>query len=230
MRIVVFSLLGLMLLSVAYSWYHNSAAPGSIVAEPGDVIHPGDDPVKVVAAAREAMLNVRQPYRCKFEWPGLGSRLNNVSTFEAVGREHYRLANEQRAGALVQKEDEMIMAGGEAFRRKADGPWQRLTASELEWWQQDVGPPLPLMSGLGTQFDGDNQNPRFGLQGRQRLGDVEVYEYSAAWAGKTFSSWIGVKDGLPHKTHEISDNKDVGRSEMTTTCTFEPITIQTPLE
>lgn len=229
MRILVYSLLGLTLLSVAYSCYHTNATPGRMVAEAGDVIRPEDDPEKVVAAAREAMLNVRQPYRCQFVWPGLGSRLNDVSTFEAVDREHYRLAIEKRAGALVQKDDEWIMAGGEAFHRKAEGPWQRMTASELEWWQQKVGPPLPMMSGLGLAFDNDRQNPSFRLhQGRQRLGDVEVYEYSAAWTGKTLSFWIGVKDGLPHKTLEFSDNKSIGRSEMTTACTFEPVTINPP--
>jgi hypothetical protein len=229
MRIVVFSLLGLVLLSVLYSKYQNRAVPGRIVTEPGDVIHPGDDPVKVVAAAREAMLNVRQPYRCKFTWPGLGAQLNNLSTFEIADREHYRMASEKRAGALVQKDDEMIMVGGEAFRRKADGPWEQLTSSELEWWQQKVGPPLPLMSGLGTTFDGDNQNPQFHFQGRQRLGMIEVYEYSAVEPARTLSYWIGVKDGLPYQTHQLSDNKDIGRSEMTTTCTFEPVVINNPL-
>jgi hypothetical protein len=93
---------------------------------PEDVIRPGDDPVKVVAAAREAMLNVRQPYRCKFQWPGLGAKLNEVSTYEITDREHYRFAIEKRAGALIQKEDEMIMVGEEAFRRKAENDWDTI--------------------------------------------------------------------------------------------------------
>ncbi|HKV91404.1 MAG TPA: hypothetical protein VJW20_02530 [Candidatus Angelobacter sp.] len=199
-----------------------------------EVIHASDDPSTVVRDA-EAKFAQDFNHRCQMENSGnSGPGWQDHQVYEVAAPDRYRIITENRLGGELQK-GEILVIKDEAYRRLGDGAWQKMDPRWMGYLKKTGGPPMPISSAIGYRIDPGSVK----FAGNDRVdGETTLrYEMNAdnhVEMTKQIVYWVGVHDGLPHKTEERVETKSWGSAPMTShsvmSCTFgEHLKIDAPI-
>ena len=199
-----------------------------------EVIHATDDPSTVVKDA-EAKFAKDVNHRCQMESSGnSGPGWQDRQVYEVAAPDRYRITTENRMAGEVKK-GEIVVIQDEAYQRLGDGAWQKMDPRWMGYLKKTGGPPMPISSAIGYRIDPGSVK----LAGNDKLeGEATLrYELNASnqvGMTKMIVYWVGVHDGLPHKTEESVETQSWGTapvmSHAAMSCTFgENLKIDAPI-
>jgi hypothetical protein len=181
-----------------------------------EVISATDDPATVV---RNAEMKFFQDFshRCRTEASGnSGPGHRDKMVFEVAGPNRYRVVSEQQQGQGTQT-GELLVIGDAAYRREGSGAWQKLGPEWTGYLRRSGagGPPLPISSGMGYRIDAGTVR----FTGRETVEGEATLRYESdiddhVEMTKKLVYWVGVHDGLPHKTEESVETKIWGSAPI----------------
>src|SRR5581483_7748147 len=199
-----------------------------------EVIHATDDPAAVV---RDAEVKFARDFnhRCQMESSGnSGPGWQDRQIYEVAAPDRYKITTENQNGGEAKK-GEILVIQNDAYQRIGEGEWRKLDPQWLGYLKKAGGPPMPISSAIGYRIDPGSVR----LAGNDTLdGDTTLrYEMNAdnhVEMTKQIVYWVGVHDGLPHKTEERVETKSWGSAPMTRlsvmSCTFgENLKIDAPI-
>jgi hypothetical protein len=199
-----------------------------------ELIKPNDEPATVVTKA-ELALTQDFRHRCQTENSGnSGPGTHVLVLFEVAAPYQFRIATEEKTDGQPTQRREIIMIKDEAYLREGDQTWQKSPEWAGYFRKLTGGPPMVASSGLdrwegtGLKFAGQDV-----IDGEPTLRyDATIDDHVGMV--KTIKYWIGVYDGLPHKTEEALTTKVWGsapiRSHTETRCTFSGhVAISSPI-
>lgn len=206
----------------------------SLAACRKEVIHATDDPSSVVRDAEAKFANDFN-HRCRMESSGnSGPGWQDRQLYEVAAPDRYRIISETQNGGDAKK-GEIVVIQDEAFQRIADGAWQKLGSQWMGYMKKTSGPPMPISSAIGYRIDPGSVR----LAGNDTLeGEATLrYEMNAGnqmQMTKQIVYWVGVHDGLPHKTEEKVESRSWGsgpiKHQSVMNCSFgESPKIQSPI-
>lgn len=190
-----------------------------------ELIKPNDEPASVVTKAELALAQDFR-HRCQTETStnsGPGTHL--LVLFEVAAPYRFRIATEEKTTGDPTQRREIIMINDEAYLREGDQTWQKSPEWAGYFRKSTGGPPMGVSSGVGYRWKGTGLK----FASRDMIDGEPTLRYDATIDDhiemvKAIKYWIGVHDGLPHKTEEAVTTKVWGsapiQSHTETRCTF----------
>lgn len=199
-----------------------------------EVIHATDDPSSVVRDA-EAKFVRDYNHRCQMESSNnSGPGWHDHQVYEVAAADRYKITTENQIASEVKK-GEIVVIQDEAYQRLGDGAWQKMDPRWMGYLKKMGGPPMPISSAIGYRIDPGSVR----FAGNDTVdGETTLrYEMNAdnhVDMTKRILYWVGVHDGLLHKTEERVETKSWGSAPTTShsvmSCTFgEKLKIDAPI-
>jgi len=191
-----------------------------------ELIKPNDDPASVVTKAELALAQDFR-HRCQTETStNSGPGVHDLVLFEVAAPYRFRMFVEEKTARDTTQRREIIMINDKVYHREGDEAWQELGPEWVGYFRKSIGgPPMVTSSAVGYRWEGTDLK----FAGRDMLDGEPTLRYDFSFddraeLAKTIKYWVGVYDGLPHKTEEAVTTRGWGsapiHSHTVTHCTF----------